>query len=136
MNLSDSGTFSVRAYSAAEAEPIPGAIVRIKGAEEDNRFVFYSLVTDSDGITKAVALPAPSVNYSLAPGAKASPYSVYDIEITKDGFYTKHFFNVAVFSGVNSVLPINMIPYGEDTLPSSFPHGNLNVFVTENPTLE
>ena len=136
MNLTESGTLSVRAYSAGEAEPISGAVVRIKGAEEDNRFVIYSLLTDYDGITKTVTLPAPAKSNSLSPGAKEIPYSVYDIEITKDGFYTKRFFNVAVFSGINAVLPVNMIPNGNNAVHDNFPHGNLNVIITENPSLE
>ena len=136
MNLSDSGTLSVRAYSAGEAEPISDAVVRIKGAEEENRFVIYSLLTDNDGITKTVTLPAPPKTNSLSPGAKEIPYSVYDIEITKDGFYTKRFFNIAVFSGVNAVLPVNMIPSGNNTQMDNFPYGNLNILVTENPSLE
>ena len=134
MILSESGTMSARVFSAAEAEPIAGAVVRIKGAEEANRFFVYSLTTDIDGITEAVALPAPSVNYSQAPMAQESPYAIYDVEISKDGFYSKRIFSVAVFSGVNAVLPVNMIPSGAQD--SVYPHGNINAIITENEKLE
>lgn len=136
MNLQDSGALSVRAYSAAEAEPIPGALVRIRGAEELNRFVIRSLVTDRDGVTEKVTLPAPSRSYSLSPGSAEMPYAIYDIEISKDGFYTKRIFSVAVFSGINSVLPINMIPTGDYPSRTVFPHGNLNAIIKENEKLE
>ena len=136
MILSDSGAITIRTYSASEAEPIKGATVRIKGAEEMNRFVFHSLLTDRDGVTETVRLPAPQRSYSLSPFAAEKPYSVYDIEVTKDGFYPKRLLNVAIFAGVDALLPVNMIPSNENGADTVYPQGNINAVITENNRLE
>ena len=49
------GNLTVRAYTAGGGLPVADAIVRINGAEEANRFVTYTLFTNRDGSTEAVA---------------------------------------------------------------------------------
>ena len=125
--LEDFGNFTARAYTAG-ALPVEGAIVRILGAEEDNRTVAYSLLTDVDGLTETVRLPAPRKEYSMAPDPKMPPYSLYDLEITADGYFPKRIYGVMIFSGVNSLQEINMIP-SSDNFPSDYPRGNVNAVV-------
>ncbi len=134
MEYLDQGTLAVRVYTAGGALPLQNAVVRVTGADEDNRFVEYSVLTDEDGLTKIITLPTPSKSYSLAPGAVEAPYAIYDIEITSDGFYTKHINSAAVFSGVKSYLEVNMIPVSliENGL---YPRGNLDAVVYENEKL-
>ena len=134
MEYTDTGLISVRVYTAGGALPVENAVVRITGADEDDRFVEYSVLTDNDGLTKIIALPSPSKAFSLSPGAAEAPYSIYDIEITSNGFYTKNIKSVAVFSGVKSLLEVNMIPISpiENGL---YPRGNLDAFVYENENL-
>ena len=74
--------------------PVVGAVVRIRGADEENRFVEYSLLTDIDGLTPAILLPTPKREASLSPRAVEAPYSSYDVEIIKSGFYVLIFHNV------------------------------------------
>ena len=71
--LDDFGTLSVRTYTASDALPVSGAAVRIFGAEEANRFSVHSLITDNDGVTPTVTLPAPNRRYSLAPNPNETP---------------------------------------------------------------
>ena len=125
------GSLRVRTYTAGGALPVKDAIVRIMGAEEDNRFVSYSLVTDRDGQTEVVSLPAPSVNYSLSPDPAELPYSVYDLVITAPGYLTKRISGLTIFSGVNSVQLINMIP-GSGDLPENYPIGSINSVIPES----
>lgn len=120
-----SGTLRIRAYTAGGALPVQGATVRIIGGDESNRLVAYSLTTDRDGLTEAVTLPAPDAQYSLSPGAAEQPYSVYDVEITAPGFLTKRINGLTVFSGVESVQLINMIP-GNSQDQQNIPLGNTN----------
>lgn len=135
MELTSSGTLIVRVFAAEEAIPIADSIVRIVGAEELNRDIQYSVVTDEDGVTPVVTLPTPAKSYSLSPGSPEPVYSVYDVTVMKENYYTKVVRNVAVFSGVESVLPVNMIPYVSYRDGGSYPRGNINATVTENENL-
>lgn len=115
--LDSYGTLSVRAYSAGGALPVSDAVVRIFGAEEDNRLVSYSLLTDSDGVTPPVQLPTRSRALSLTPEPSEIPYSVYDIEISADGYIEKRISGIPIFPGVYSLQPINMIPHTNGSVP-------------------
>jgi hypothetical protein len=116
MNLDDFGTLRIRATSASGAIPIMGAIVRIMGGEESNIQIVKSLVTDNDGITPKVKLPTPKRSYSLTPEDEESPFALYDVEVTADGYYAKRIIGVAIFSGINAILPVNMIPESDSRL--------------------
>ena len=133
--LDSSGSLRIRAYTAGGALPVRGAVVRITGAGEDNSHIAYSLVTDRDGQTETVTLPAPSVGYSLSPNPAELPYSVYNIEITAPGYFTKRINGLTVFSGVNSVQLINMIP-GSGTSVDDYPRGSINTVIPENADLQ
>ena len=129
--LDSSGSLRIRTYTAGGALPVKGATVRITGAEEDNRLISYSLLTDRDGQTDLVTLPAPSVDYSLSPDPAELPYSVYDVVITAPGYLTKRINGLTVFSGVNSVQLINMIP-GNGNDYDDYPIGNTSSTIPEN----
>ena len=129
--LNSIGKIRVRAYTAGGALPIEGATVRIMGAEEDNRLISYSLLTDRDGLTEAVELPAPSISYSLSPNPDEKPYAIYDIEVTAPGYYSKIINGLSVFSGVESVQLINMIPEGNRPI-DDYPRYNNKATIPEN----
>ena len=129
--LDSSGSLRIRTYTAGGALPVKGATVRITGAGEDNRLISYSLLTDRDGQTDLVTLPAPSVDYSLSPDPAELPYSVYDVVITAPGYLTKRINGLTVFSGVNSVQLINMIP-GNGNDYDDYPIGNTSSTIPEN----
>ncbi len=124
------GTLSVRAYTADGALPVEGAIVRITGAEDENKDVVFSLLTDRDGITKRVTLPTPPKELSEYPDPKATPFAVYNVEIIKDGYFTKRLYNLPVFDGVNSEQLVAMIPSSERE--NNYPLGNINADTEEN----
>ena len=63
-----------------------------------------------------------------------SDYSVYDVEITAPGYFTKRINGLTVFSGIHSVQQINMIP-GSGNLPEDYPRGNINSSIPENTDL-
>ena len=125
--LDEFGTLSVRAFVARGALPVSGAVVRITGAEEQNRSVIHSLITDRDGVTPPVSLPAPNRNLSLTPHPSATPYALYDIEVSADGYFPKKLVGVPVFPGIYSLQPVNMIPESAD-----FPRGNVNAVTPES----
>ena len=113
MKYDSIGYLQINAFTAGGALPAPNVNIRISGIEEGNAQVNYSLITDVDGKTPPLPLPAPSVEYSLSPDPKEQPYANYDVEAYGAGYYPKKIQNISVFSGVKSILPIEMIPNGE-----------------------
>ena len=128
--LDDFGSISVRAYTASGALPVADATVRISGAEEANRDVIHSLITDRDGITPTVILPAPLKEFSETPNPREAPYAIYDIEVSKDGYFTKKIDSVPIFSGVYSLQPVSMIPDGQNVY--DIPKNNLNTTIPQS----
>ena len=129
----DKGYLVVNAYMARDAIPVEGVLVRVMGAEEMNRGESRSEITDEDGVTPPITLSAPIDGYSLSPDPKEQPYAVYDVTLMKPGFYTKHIYNVAVFAGITTVLPVNMVLSCDG---EARPIGGLDIYSYENPSLE
>ena len=132
MNNTDFGALQIRAYRASEALPIQDAVVKIVGSGEYNSEIMISRLTDVDGLTDEMRLPTPSKSLSLAPSPPAVPYSVFDVEIVKEGYYPKKIFNVPIFAGVKASLPIEMIPIAYDESGSIIQIKNLNSVIYEN----
>ena len=136
MKFDKAGTLIVRVYTAGGALPVPNTVIRILGADEENRGIQYSVITDIDGVTEKIELPTPSQIYSQSPGAKERGYGLYNIEVSADGYYTKHIYNVAVFENVEAIQGVNMIPLQIYENGTTYPRNNLNTFVRENGNLE
>lgn len=130
----DIGAITVRVYTGGGGLPIAGALVRIMGAEEINRSVAHSRITDRDGIAETVFLPAPKKSSSQAPSPTEPPYYIYDVTVIKDGYYTRRIQGVSVFPSINSILPVNMIPEGTEG-EENFPRGNIDITIPDNTTL-
>ena len=130
------GTLKIRAYIAEGAYPLEGVVCTITGSDEWNRDVSVVAVTDSDGVTESIPLPAPDRAYSQSAASKEPSYSSYDIIVTKENYYTKRINQVAIFSGVEAILPVNMIPFVEYKDGGTYPRGNINSTVYENEMLE
>ena len=136
MKYDSLGRIRIRAYAASGAIPIEGVLVKIYGADEYNKDVIYSLITDVDGVTKEMPLPAPSKYLSTSPGAAEAPYAVYNIELAKAGFYPKRIDNVPIFADTAAILPIEMIPLTYTFNGYVVPQSNLDSIIYENENLE
>ena len=136
MDYENFGTVRIRTYAAAGALPVDGVLVKVYGTDDYNNDVIYSLITDSDGVTKEISLPAPPAIYSTSHGAPQSPYSVYNVELIKNGFYPKRIDNVPIFSGTKAVLPMEMIPLAYSADGALIPQSNLNSTIYENENLQ
>jgi hypothetical protein len=130
-----SGYLIVRASTASGAIPVEGVTVIVQGKDEENSNVFLSLITDRDGLTPKITLPTVSRDESLSPSVNIKPYSLYNIEVYKDGYYPQHYAGVAIFEGITAVQNARIIPLSEFE-PNS-PHGRgEQVFDSyENPNL-
>ena len=132
MNYDGIGALNVETRLAHSALPAPGALVRVYGVDELNRESEHSRITGVDGSTGNIILPAPDSMLSLLPAAPERPYALYDVKIVLDGFYDKTVNSVAVFSGITTILPVNMIPISSGNVPRD----TLNATSKENPFLE
>lgn len=109
---SGKGSITVQVSTANGALPVENAKVTISGADG---VLIYEQMTDMSGKTDAVALAAPSFEYSQEP-ENIRPYGTYNIKVEKNGYYTAEFLNVAVFDRIESVQPAILEPLrGSDT---------------------
>ncbi len=125
--LDNFGSLSVRTYTAGGALPVANATVRIRGADEDNRFISYSLITDEDGMTVAVELPTYNKELSLTPEPEAPPYATYNIEVFAEGYTPKRIMGVPIFSGVYSLQPVSLLPHSSGGVDASNEISNITI---------
>jgi hypothetical protein len=136
MTYDSTGYLQIRTFVAGEAIPISDVNIRITGIDEPNGGIDYSVLTDRDGITKFIPLPAPSIEYSLSPNPQEQPYSNYNVEAFANGFYSKKLFNVAIFGSSRSTLPIELIPNAGLINYVSEPKSSNTSIIYENEELE
>ena len=102
------GYIIVNVVAANEALPIENARVSIKGNDDQNKDDEFLLFTNESGLTELIALRTPEKALSLTPG-NAAGYSSYNLSVSKDGYYTREFVHIPIFSGVTSLQRINLI---------------------------
>lgn len=127
------GYLKIRATSAGGALPVEGALVRISEySPEGSGAVLYSLRTNDGGLTETVSLGAPPARESMMPGA-ARPYAVYNVTVTKDGYYPVESVAVPIFERIVAVQPIGMVPITEEESIAGAEDG---VMIYETPDIE
>jgi hypothetical protein len=135
MNYDSNGYLQINAATAGGILPIPNLNLRIIGADEENNGIIYSVFTNSSGKTEVITLPAPARDFSLSPNSGEQVYSKYIVEAYGEGFYPKKIYDVAVFSGIKSILALEMIPDGGLVKNISAPNGNNVTIIDENEDL-
>ena len=111
---SGTGYIIVKVATASGAIPVERASVIIRGNEEHTSDILLSFLTDRDGLIARVPLPAPSREESQTPtGNGAKPFSTYNIDVLKEGYYPQYYQNVPVFDGITAVQTANIIPLSE-----------------------
>ena len=103
------GALLVRVSTAGIFLPVEGADVRIVGASDGNRDILYLLTTDRSGLAERIELPTPATALSQSPGNPPG-FSLYDIEVFKEGFYPATYLGVPLFPGVTAIQRVEMIP--------------------------
>ena len=114
------GILVVAVSAASGAYPIEGAIVLVESDDEYDRVSPITRLTDRDGMTEQIMLPAPPRALSLSPEGNETPYAAYRIFVRKEGYYDKLIRGVPIFEGARATLPVNLIP---DTLYDSATEG-------------
>lgn len=109
----ESGTMRVEAFASDRSFGIGSARVMIFVELPSGNVAVFDGLTDNDGVTQSVRLPAPPREIAQSPqtGANARlPYTVYSVYVEHPGFVRSVFSNVPVFSGVESIQPVRMLP--------------------------
>jgi len=108
-DMSGVGYMIIRTSTALGAIPVIGAIINISGAEKENSDIIISMRSNSNGTTEKIPLPAPLKQSSSYP-SKILPYSIYNLEVLADGFYSKNYVNIPIFDGITSYQAVELIP--------------------------
>ena len=130
MENSEYGILRIKAYLAEGSIPLQGAKVTVRPSnvrEKDHHTRF----TDQDGFTSSINLPAPPKALSQTPTPESIPYAIYDITVSKDGYYTERILSVPIFSGIDAIVPVNMIPTRKDGNGNP-PQSNLTLNANQN----
>ena len=108
------GTLKVQVFAAQQAYPIRSARVIVRPGGEDK--IIFEGYTDSSGIVDNIRLPTPGKALSGSPG-RIKPYSQYDVFVTQPNFVSRNYLGVPVFSGVESIQTVRLVPkqIGTDT---------------------
>jgi hypothetical protein len=105
MSTQSLGRFRVRATTPNLA-PISNATVTISSASFPST-IFDQLSTDESGLTPVIELPAPSIDYSLAPST-VQPYAEYTVNIAAPNFIPVTVQNAEVLPDVTAIQSATM----------------------------
>lgn len=134
-DMTSNGYLIVKVSTASGAIPVEAVNVIIQGKEEENKNVLLSLLTDRNGLTPKITLPAPSKELSSAPSPASKPYSTYNIDVYKEGYYPQHYNGVPIFDGITAVQNARIIPIAEFDAKDPY-YTPENIFEEyENPNL-
>jgi len=121
LNRSENGTVGyirVRVTNSGGNFPVEGASVYITDYntdDEEKGQLLYTLRTDSSGMTRTVTVPAVPASESREPGIPF-PYTLYNIRVSRENYYTAESIGVPVFEGIVSVQPFRLQPLTETDL--------------------
>lgn len=107
------GAIILKASTASGAIPLENVTVVIQGIDEDNSNILISLLTNRDGLTNKVELKAPPTELSSKPSPASRPYSTYNVDVYKSGYYPQHYSKVPIFEGITAVQNASLVPISE-----------------------
>ena len=103
------GYLRVIAAAADSAYPVPGARVSVFTRIGKKLHLSYLMVTDENGETPTVMLPAPPAGLSQAP-ENQKPYASCDIRIAAKGFFPTQASDVHIFAGITTRQVFQLVP--------------------------
>ena len=132
------GYLIVHATTARGAIPLEGVQILIRGYapefEEPRGDVIATLVTDRDGNTERISLPAPPKSDSMSPGT-LSPFAIYNLEARLEGYRGESYVALPIFDGITAVQPVDMVPLLENGTSDSQRPESDRFYETEAPSL-
>ena len=111
--------------------PIENALVTVYDPQAAGEAIAVRS-TDEDGRTEIMELDAPPRELSETPENNgARPYSTYNVDVRKSGYFDVANQEVPVFDGILAVLPVNMRPLSEGNSSELEPRSGINITTTE-----
>lgn len=105
-NNVDRGELRVQAVARGENTPIQDAKVAISYTGDPESSI-EELNTDESGMTQAITLATPPLEYSMEPG-ETQPYAEYTIQVTAKGFRPMNVSGIQLLSGQLALQNIRM----------------------------
>ena len=108
----ESGSLKVEAFASDRAFGIPSARVMVFLELPGGNVAIFDGLTDINGSTESIRLPAPPKSISQSPQTGANPrlpYAVYSVYVEHPDYVRAVFTNVPVFSGIESIQPVRML---------------------------
>lgn len=108
----ESGTLKVETFASDRAFGVGSSRVMIFLELPSGNVAVFDGLTDIDGVTDTVRLPAPPRSISQSPQTGDNPrlpYAVYSVYVEHPAYVRAVFTNVPVFSGVESIQPVRMV---------------------------
>ncbi|WP_242939730.1 peptidoglycan-binding protein [[Clostridium] polysaccharolyticum] len=102
------GRLRVDITSILRAAPVIGVTVRVYNSGQTGT-PLQEVTTDVIGRTPVMELPAPNIDYSLAPSAE-QPYANYDLYIEVPGYESVEINNIEILPDVLAIQNISLIP--------------------------
>ena len=104
------GFIIVSVRTARGAIPIEGAMVTITSDTDEVISVEF---TNSSGMTPRLMVKAPPKMLSQTPET-GHPYAEYTVRTDKVGYFSVYDINMAVYAGITSIQPVELIPLPEE----------------------
>jgi hypothetical protein len=108
----ESGSLKVEAFASDRAFGVPSARVMVFLELPGGNVAVFDGLTDINGSTESIRLPAPPKSISQSPQTGANPrlpYAVYSVYVEHPDYVRSVFTNVPVFSGIESIQPVRML---------------------------
>lgn len=108
----ESGSLKVEAFASDRAFGVPNARVMVFIELPEGNVAVFDGLTDIDGSTESIRLPAPPKSLSQSPQTGRNPrlpYAVYSVYVEHPDYVRAVFTNVPVFSGIESIQPVRML---------------------------
>ena len=112
----ESGSLKVEAFASDRAFGVPNARVMVFIELPEGNVAVFDGLTDIDGSTESIRLPAPPKSISQSPQTGRNPrlpYAVYSVYVEHPDYVRAVFTNVPVFSGIESIQPVRMLAKAE-----------------------
>ncbi len=104
------GNIYLRITSGNGAYPLENATVLFVGTSEQIKNERMSSFSNADGVTPTMSVKTPSPELTASPMTAEKGYSELNVTVTAEGYYKKSVFNVSVYPGITTELPVNMTP--------------------------
>jgi hypothetical protein len=109
---SERGTLRVETFASDRAFGVGSARVMVFVQLPSGNIAVFDGLTDIDGQSETIILPAPPRSISQSPQNGDNPklpYAVYSVYVEHPSYVRAVFTNVPVFSGVESIQPVRML---------------------------